>query len=43
LYPLSVVVVTGILLRAWWWLVVRRSVAWRGRRYAIDRSARIAC
>lgn len=43
LYPLSVFVVMGILLRAWWWLTVRRSVAWRGTRYAIDRSARIVC
>lgn len=30
LYPLSVVVVMAILLRAWWWLVTRRPIVWRG-------------
>lgn len=37
LYPLSAIVVIRILLRAGWWLVVRRSVPWRDRSYAIDR------
>jgi multidrug resistance efflux pump len=37
LYPVSVVVVIGILIRAWWWLIVKRSIPWRDRRYAIDR------
>jgi hypothetical protein len=42
LYPVSVCVVIDILLRALWWLGVRRSVDWRGRRYSIDRHAVIA-
>jgi chlorobactene glucosyltransferase len=37
LYPMSVVVVIGILARAWWWLIVERSIPWRDRRYPIDR------
>jgi len=41
LYPLSVVLVIGVLLRSWWWLIVRRSVVWRNRRYAIDRHGKI--
>ncbi|MCA9310198.1 MAG: glycosyltransferase [Phycisphaerales bacterium] len=40
-YPLSVLLVTGILLHAWWWLVVRRRITWRGVHYRIDRHARI--
>lgn len=43
LYPVSVVLVIMILARAWWWLMIRRSVSWRGTTYAIDRAARIAC
>lgn len=39
LYPVSVVVVIGILARAWWWLIVERSIPWRNRRYSIDRKA----
>jgi hypothetical protein len=30
LYPLSVAVVTAILVRAWWWMVTRRPIIWRG-------------
>jgi glycosyltransferase involved in cell wall biosynthesis len=41
LYPVSAVLVTGILCRAWWWLVVRRSIPWRGRRYRINGEARL--
>jgi glycosyltransferase involved in cell wall biosynthesis len=41
LYPVSVVVVIGILIRAWWWLIVKRSIPWRDRRYAIDRKGAI--
>ena len=37
LYPLSVVMVMGILLRSWWWLVVRRRIGWRDTSYVIDR------
>lgn len=36
LYPVSVVMVCGILLQALWWLVVRRRVQWRTTQYAID-------
>ncbi|NOX59529.1 MAG: glycosyltransferase [Planctomycetes bacterium] len=40
-YPLSVCVVIGILIRSWWWLIVRRSIPWRNTRYVIDRQATI--
>ncbi|GEM_PF-80021 len=30
LYPVSVVLVIGILLRAWWWLTTRQPIIWRG-------------
>jgi cellulose synthase/poly-beta-1,6-N-acetylglucosamine synthase-like glycosyltransferase len=30
LYPVSVVMVIGILLRAWWWIVTHRPILWRG-------------
>ena len=43
LYPLSVLVVTAILARAWWLLNVRRSVTWRQTRYSIDRRGCIVC
>jgi chlorobactene glucosyltransferase len=36
LYPVSVLFVIAILVRAWWWLTVRRSVPWRERAYTID-------
>lgn len=36
LYPLSVLFVIAILVRAWLWLAVRRSVPWRERTYPID-------
>ncbi len=36
LYPLSVLMVAAILVRAWWWLTVRRRVPWRERAYNID-------
>ena len=36
LYPVSAVVVSGILCRAFWWLTVRRAVPWRGTDYLID-------
>ncbi len=38
LYPVSVVLVIAILARAWWWLIVKRSIPWRDRRYPINRS-----
>jgi hypothetical protein len=41
LYPASVLVVAAILVRAWWWLTVRRSVPWRERAYTIDARAHI--
>lgn len=41
LYPLSVIIVACILIRAGWWLAVRRSVVWRGTRYAIDGKGQI--
>lgn len=37
LYPLSVILVMGILWRAWWWLTVKRRVPWGGTVYSIDR------
>jgi chlorobactene glucosyltransferase len=40
-YPLSVILVIGILCRAWWWLRVSRSVPWRTTRYPITRDGRI--
>ncbi len=40
-YPVSVLVVMRILVLAWWWLMVRRSVGWRQTRYRIDRRGRI--
>jgi glycosyltransferase involved in cell wall biosynthesis len=30
LYPVSVVVVIAILIRAWWWMIARRPIIWRG-------------
>lgn len=30
LYPVSVLVVGTILLRAWWWMFTRRPIVWRG-------------
>ncbi|MBI4582206.1 MAG: glycosyltransferase [Planctomycetes bacterium] len=41
LYPISALLVLGILARAWWHLEVRRTVTWRNTTYAIDRRARI--
>lgn len=43
LYPVSVLGVVAILVRAWWWLVVCRCIPWRGRRYSIDRHGAIVC
>ncbi len=40
-YPLSVCVVVRILVRSWWWLVIKRSIPWRNTRYTIDRRGRI--
>lgn len=36
LYPLSVILVMRIVCRAWWCLVVRRSIVWSGTVYRID-------
>ena len=41
LYPASVVIVAGIVLQAFWWLVVRQQVGWRLNTYTIDRRARL--
>ena len=30
LYPVSVLGVIAILLRAWWWMIMRRPIIWRG-------------
>lgn len=30
MYPISVVVVAAIFLRAWWWMITRRPIIWRG-------------
>lgn len=41
LYPVSVIVVCGILSRAFWWLMVRRAIPWRDTDYLIDSHGRI--
>lgn len=41
LYPLSVILVMGILCRAWWWLAIRRSVPWSATIYRINRKGAI--
>lgn len=42
IYPLSVLMVIGILARAWWSLAVRRQIGWRDTCYPIDARAQIA-
>ena len=41
LYPLSVVIVTAVLLRATWLLAIARTVTWRGVHYTVDGRARL--
>lgn len=41
LYPLSVVVVVGLLARATWWLSLKRVVGWRNTWYRLDGRAMI--
>jgi chlorobactene glucosyltransferase len=41
LYPLSVVVVVALLLRATWWLSIKRIVGWRTTYYNLDSRAMI--
>jgi len=41
LYPLSVVVVSALLARAFWWMLIRRIVGWRKTYYTLDSRAMI--
>ncbi len=41
LYPLSVVVVSVLLARAFWWMLIRRVVGWRKTYYTLDSRAMI--
>lgn len=41
LYPLSVLMVAAILIRAWCWMTIDRRVPWRERTYKIDARGRI--
>ncbi len=41
LYPLSVLVVSALLARALWWMLIRRIVGWRKTYYTLDSRAMI--
>ncbi len=41
LYPISVVVVSALLARAFWWMLIKRIVGWRKTYYTLDSRAMI--
>jgi chlorobactene glucosyltransferase len=41
LYPVSVIVVSALLARAFWWMLIRRIVGWRKTYYTLDSRAMI--